>query len=365
MRNKLLIVALLFLNAVVKSQSLSETQMRNARASGYAIVAARNPGLSFSILIIPWDGTNTLEYNANSQINTGWHAQAVVKGNFFHQNFDGTDFSNYSTIITSQTEFDLYKHVGTQWWIVCSTLPPFSSTINSNGTNIGIGTNTPLTKIHLIGDHFTTQFRLTLPANLNGANNGEINLQTWVSESGATWDGGGIGMNVNNMYNSSLGTSFPRINTQIGQSFIRFLPNNAAMEFNTTDNNGNTHRGAMFLKAGLLGIGTTNPTERLSVNGNIRAKKLIISQQNWSDYVFYKNYKLRPLNELEKYIQKYQHLPDVPSTKVVQSKGINVGDTQALLLKKIEELTLYIIELNSEVESIKLNLELLKQKKAN
>ena len=99
---------------------------------------------------------------------------------------------------------------------------------------------------------------------------------------------------------------------------------------------------------GNLGIGTTNPTERLSVNGNIRAKKLIISQQNWSDYVFDKDYKLRPLNELEKFIQQYQHLPDVPSTKEVQSKGINVGDTQALLLKKIEELTLYVIELKKE-----------------
>lgn len=95
---------------------------------------------------------------------------------------------------------------------------------------------------------------------------------------------------------------------------------------------------------GSVGIGTLNPSEKLSVNGNIRAKKLIISQQSWSDYVFYKNYKLRPLNELEKFIQQYQHLPDIPSTKDVQSNGINVGDTQALLLKKIEELTLYIIE---------------------
>jgi hypothetical protein len=66
--------------------------------------------------------------------------------------------------------------------------------------------------------------------------------------------------------------------------------------------------------------------------------------------VFYKGYKLRPLNELEKFIQKHQHLPDVPSTKEVQSKGINVGDTQAILMKKIEELTLYIIELSKKVQ---------------
>ncbi|MBA4260120.1 MAG: hypothetical protein C0446_13230 [Chitinophaga sp.] len=107
-----------------------------------------------------------------------------------------------------------------------------------------------------------------------------------------------------------------------------------------------------FTQGGNVGIGTTNPTERLSVNGNICAKKLIVSQQNWSDYVFYKNYKLRPLNELEKYIQKYQHLPDVPSTKEVQSKGINVGDTQALLLKKIEELTLYVIKQDKKINEM-------------
>jgi hypothetical protein len=105
-----------------------------------------------------------------------------------------------------------------------------------------------------------------------------------------------------------------------------------------------------LLIEGKVSIGTSDLTEKLSVNGNIRAKKLIVSQQNWSDYVFYKGYKLRPLNELEKFIQKHQHLPDVPSTKEVQSKGINVGDTQAILMKKIEELTLYIIELSKKVQ---------------
>ncbi|MBA4260441.1 MAG: hypothetical protein C0446_14855, partial [Chitinophaga sp.] len=94
---------------------------------------------------------------------------------------------------------------------------------------------------------------------------------------------------------------------------------------------------------GNLGIGTMNPTEKLSVNGNIRAKKLIISQTAWSDYVFAKNYKLRSLTEVENYIKANQHLPEVPSAKEVAAKGISVGDTQALLLKKIEELTLYVI----------------------
>jgi hypothetical protein len=96
---------------------------------------------------------------------------------------------------------------------------------------------------------------------------------------------------------------------------------------------------------GSVGIGTLNPSEKLSVNGNIRAKKLIVSQTGWPDFVFANNYNLRSLEQVEKFIKANRHLPEVPSEKEVASKGISVGDTQALLLKKIEELTLYIIEL--------------------
>ncbi|MBI3482809.1 MAG: hypothetical protein HY015_07510, partial [Bacteroidetes bacterium] len=135
-------------------QTLSETQMRNARATGYAIMAARNPGKSFSIIMIPWDGTNTLEYNANTQINSGWHPQAAVKGNYFDQSFNGSDFSNYSSVVLSEQEFNQYKSTGTQWWIVCSPIPSFSNTISTNNANqsgyIGIGTSTPSAKLHLL-----------------------------------------------------------------------------------------------------------------------------------------------------------------------------------------------------------------------
>lgn len=102
-----------------------------------------------------------------------------------------------------------------------------------------------------------------------------------------------------------------------------------------------------------VGIGTTTPAEKLSVNGNIRAKKLIVSQTGWPDFVFSKSYKLRSLKEVENYINENQHLPEVPSAKEVAAKGISVGDTQALLLKKIEELTLYIIEQQKQITEIK------------
>jgi len=104
------------------------------------------------------------------------------------------------------------------------------------------------------------------------------------------------------------------------------------------------------IQNGNVGIGSVSPVEKLSVNGNVRAKKVIVSQTGWPDYVFDPAYKLKPLSELAAFIQKHQHLPDMPSAKEVEEKGVSVGDNQALLLKKIEELTLYVIALQEENE---------------
>ncbi len=82
-------------------------------------------------------------------------------------------------------------------------------------------------------------------------------------------------------------------------------------------------------------------------------KKIIVTQFGWSDYVFAKDYKLRSLTSLETFINQHKHLPEIPSAKEVAEKGVSVGDNQALLLKKIEELTLYVIQLNQKIEDQK------------
>ncbi|HNW69554.1 MAG TPA: hypothetical protein PKI01_04065 [Bacteroidales bacterium] len=108
---------------------------------------------------------------------------------------------------------------------------------------------------------------------------------------------------------------------------------------------------------GCVGINTTtfnvNGLDyKLAVNGKILAKEIVV-ETNWSDFVFEKDYSLMPLSEVEKYIAAHKHLPDVPSAGEVEKNGVALGQTQSLLLQKIEELTLYTIEINKQLELLK------------
>jgi len=109
----------------------------------------------------------------------------------------------------------------------------------------------------------------------------------------------------------------------------------------------------LFNNSGNVGIGTTNPTEKLSVNGNIKCKQVEVSLTGWSDFVFDEDYQLMPLAELENFIQENNHLPGIPSADEVMANGNNLGEMDAILLQKIEELTLYIIALKSENEELR------------
>jgi hypothetical protein len=102
---------------------------------------------------------------------------------------------------------------------------------------------------------------------------------------------------------------------------------------------------------GNVGIGTTNPTYLLSVNGIVEAKEVIV-QTSWSDYVFSPGYRLAPLAEVEQQIKSEKHLPGIPSAQQVAAHGISIGDMQARLLAKIEELTLHQIEQEKRIQKL-------------
>ncbi|WP_430906535.1 hypothetical protein [Maribacter sp. 2-571] len=120
---------------------------------------------------------------------------------------------------------------------------------------------------------------------------------------------------------------------------------------------------------GNVGIGTADPGAdwKLAVNGKIRAKEIKV-ETDWADYVFEKDYPLPTLAEVEAHIAQKGHLINIPSAAEVEANGVELGEMNKLLLEKIEELTLYLLELNkkietkdSKVEQLELQLKALKK----
>jgi hypothetical protein len=90
---------------------------------------------------------------------------------------------------------------------------------------------------------------------------------------------------------------------------------------------------------------------QLNNDGLLRAREIKVDLDAWPDYVFEEDYKLMPLNELRSFLLKYKHLPNVPSAKEIETDGINLGDAAKTSMEKIEELTLYLLEINDKVEN--------------
>jgi hypothetical protein len=128
--------------------------------------------------------------------------------------------------------------------------------------------------------------------------------------------------------------------------------------------------GENLFVSGTVGIGTTKVTGyKLSVDGKIRAGDdiKVYSSTEWSDFVFEDDYELKPLAEVEQYIRNNKHLPGIPSAKEVKTEGVDLVAMDAKLLQKIEELTLYVIEIKKqsdlrakENEQLKKEIEILK-----
>jgi hypothetical protein len=178
------------------------------------------------------------------------------------------------------------------------------------------------------------------------------NNVSWAPQTPSYWSANGNNISNITTGNVGIGTVTPDANAKL-------------------DVNGN------ILSNGIVAIGpninwasitgNVDPTlnYRLAVNGNaIFERAKVKLNVNWPDYVFKKDYQLPSLKDVEAFIKKNYHLPNVPAEAEIKKYGIDLGDNQIILLKKIEELTLYIIEQNKKIEALQANSEMMNTLKA-
>ena len=168
---------------------------------------------------------------------------------------------------------------------------------------------------------------------------------------------GSLGATGNTKYSNNQGAYSG------GAGGIFFFANGGVMDFNISPASGSTSAGTnvswgtpkmRINRNGEVGIGTTDiDGYRLSVEGAIRSTEVKVEASPWPDYVFASNYNLPSLESVETYINEHGHLPEVPSAEVVEEEGIKLGEMNAVLLKKIEELTLYTLSQQKEIASLK------------
>ncbi|SHH88105.1 hypothetical protein [Flavobacterium defluvii] len=146
-------------------------------------------------------------------------------------------------------------------------------------------------------------------------------------------------------------------NGVVGLSELFFIHPEATVPFagllSQINTNWQSNGSNLAYNLGNVGIGITNPANKLDVNGTIHSKEVKVDLLNWPDYVFKKEYQLPTLEEVEKHIAEKGHLENIPSEEEAVKNGIYLGEMNAKLLQKIEELTLYIIKQNKEIDFLK------------
>jgi len=169
----------------------------------------------------------------------------------------------------------------------------------------------------------------------------------------------GLAVNMAGRVGIGITTPTAQLHTTSTVRFSGLTGNDSLSRILVSDAVGNLY----YRDASSLAVNETINSD-LAVNGRVSAQKMLITQTGrWPDYVFKKQYQLPSLFEVENFIKQNNHLPGVPSAAEVEKKGIDVGGNQAVLLKKIEELTLYVIEQEKKLQ--KQNEEITELKKQN
>ena len=220
--------------------------------------------------------------------------------------------------------------------------------------NVGIGIKSPTAKLHVDGPLDGSASTIKI----GSSSAGNINVPSGASTGG---------------YNIDFSTWRDIVPDQVGariraERVNNYIPNSALIQsmdlaFYTSlgyDQSQLTEK-LRITSNGNIGIGTSSPDAKLAVNGTIHTKEVKVDLNGWSDYVFKPSYALRSLAEVKVFIDKNHHLPEVPSEADVAENGVNLGEMNKVLLKKIEELTLYLLRQQRQIDELNKKVKVLSQ----
>jgi hypothetical protein len=319
------------------SYVISEVDITWYSSNAAYIIDLQNNGASFSTTTYA-GVTGTFPKLTQATITNATAANQVKISIDHYQNIDSNPIGIYDIkIYTTSTNFNI---------------------ITTN--KIGIGTSNPAYRLQIAGNTDGSDRTFLNLTNSDNSTNSSVGL---TMNSGGSGNIGGIsfsGMNYNVMsgfkdcfYIFSTGTGGLKLAATIGDINLCTYHDGANAPIprltilNTTGNI-------------LIGKSTqTNSTYKLEVEGKIRATEIVVNTTG-ADFVFEKNYKPRSLADLEQYVKINKHLPEIPSASEMQAKGVSLSDMQNALLQKVEELTLYMIELKKENDLLKQEINKLK-----
>lgn len=312
MKNKIIIALLvstiMLCTVVVKAQSLTPTS--SISVAGTADNFKGGYTFSYATSGTPWSGAlisfGGFANNYDCQISSDYGPNGGNHISFRTKNGDASTWNSWNELATRGTN----NFIGNQ-------------TINGN---IGIGTTAPNSK-------------LTIKSGNTGVSIDPGNSPSYFgtlafnreSATGQIFDPNGQAFQINN------GGGDKNLHFQVYNNNGTQITDNALVISGT---NGN------------IGIGISNPANKLDVNGTFHSREVKVDMIGWSDFVFKKEYDLPTLEEVEKHIAEKGHLENIPSEEDVLKNGINLGEMNTKLLQKIEELTLYTIEQNKKIQKL-------------